>query len=142
LLYLPTASDAITYTNGTYADLRAYLDKRDCTASQIGEIMERNSCRSPWSNTMDARFTVNLPFNKVKAEITFDILNLINFFDSGSGYFRYAGSNIVQPASAVLTNGAVTGMNLGTLTGSSFSEFTRNDLRSRWQFQLGARLRF
>jgi len=42
----------------------------------------------------------------------------------------------------ITTGGVVTGMNLGTLTNSSFSEFTRNDLRSRWQFQLGARLRF
>ena len=142
LLYLPEATDTLTYTNGTYADLRAYLDKRQCTAGQIGEIMERNSCRSPWSNTMDARFTVNLPFKKVKAEVTMDILNLINFFDADHGYFRYASSNFITPVAPITTGGVVTGMNLGTLTNSSFSEFTRNDLRSRWQFQLGARLRF
>ena len=91
---------------------------------------------------MDARFTLNLPFKKVKGEITFDILNLINLIDSDAGYFRYASSNTILPASAVLTSGAVTGMNLGTLTNPSFNEFVRNDLRSRWQFQLGARLRF
>ena len=71
-----------------------------------------------------------------------DILNLINFFDADHGYFRYASSNFITPVAPITTGGVVTGMNLGTLTNSSFSEFTRNDLRSRWQFQLGARLRF
>jgi hypothetical protein len=141
-LYLPPANSGLTFTNGTYDDLLAYLQKRECTASQIGTIMERNSCRSPWSNTSDARFSVSLPYKKVKAEITLDILNILNLIDNDKGVFRYAAFNDILPVTPITTGGALTGMNLATLTNANFSEFTRTDLRSRWQMQLGGRIRF
>ena len=52
------------------------------------------------SNTLDARFAVKLPFRKVKAEITLDILNMINLVDSASGLFRYANFNDILPVDA------------------------------------------
>ena len=104
--------------------------------------MERNSCRSPWLNTFDGRFAVNLPFKKVKAEITLDILNILNLIDSENGLFRYAQFNDILLVTPVAAGGVTTGMNLSTLNNASFSEFTRSDLRSRWQIQLGGRIRF
>ncbi len=104
--------------------------------------MERNSCRSPWSNTLDGRFAVTLPVQRVKAEITVDVLNILNLIDRTKGVFRYAAFNDILLAAPVTTSGVLTGMNLATLTNASFSEFTRTDLRSRWQVQLGGRLRF
>jgi Carboxypeptidase regulatory-like domain len=142
ILYLPTATDNLVYTNGTYADLARFLNNHECTASQIGKIMERNSCRSPWSTTLDARIAIGLPFKKTKSEITLDIINLANLMDTNSGVFRYANFNDIAPVSATAQNGVVTGMNLATLNSASFSEFTIGDLRSRWQLQLGARVRF
>ena len=65
-----------------------------------GKIHERNTCRSPWINTFDARLNVGLPFKRVKAEITWDILNLINLFDSQNGLLEYANFNdllVVRP---------------------------------------------
>jgi hypothetical protein len=32
-------------------------------------------------------------------------------------------------------------MNLGTITSPTFTRYFRDDLRSRWQMQLGARVR-
>jgi hypothetical protein len=144
ILFLPNAEQAanFVFTNGTYDDLRRYLDSKECTAKQVGGFMERNSCRSPWSTTLDARFAVTLPIQKVNAEITLDILNLANLIDNDKGIFRYALFNDIIPVSATATGGVVTGMNLATLNSPSFSEFTKTDLRSRWQMQLGARLRF
>jgi len=142
LLYLPKPTDNLVYTNGTYADLEKFLNLHECTASQIGTIMKRNTCRAPWTTTLDARFAVGLPFKKTKSEITFDILNLANLIDSGSGAFRYANFNDIIPVSATAQNGIVTGMNLATLNSPTFSEFTFSDLRSRWQLQLGGRVRF
>jgi carboxypeptidase family protein len=141
--YLPTADDAITYTNGAYSDLLLFMQREECTAKQIGHIMERNTCRAPWINTLDARFAVNMPFKRVRSEITLDILNLINLLDSKGGQFQYANFNdilVAQPT--VNASGTLTTLNLSGITSPSFQRFTRSDLRSRWQMQLGARVRF
>jgi hypothetical protein len=104
--------------------------------------MERNTCRSPWSTTLDGRVAIGLPFKKAKAEITLDVINLANLLDPNSGVFRYANFNDIIPVSATAQNGIVTGMNLATLNSATFSEYTLGDLRSRWQLQLGGRIRF
>ena len=141
-LYLPTSTDQINYTNGTYADLLLFMQREECTARQIGQIMERNSCRAPWINTLDARFAFNLPVRRVRAEITLDILNLINLFDSKGGQFQYAMFNDILAVAPTVTNGVLTTYNLGTITSPTFQKYTRSDLRSRWQMQLGGRVRF
>ncbi len=146
-LYLPTVADSfpnggITYTNGTYADLLLFMEREECTKKQIGQVMERNSCRAPWINTFDARFAVNLPVRRVRAEITLDILNMINLFDSKGGQFQYAMFNDILAVTPTVTNGVLTNYNLATITNPSFQRFVRSDLRSRWQMQLGGRLRF
>ena len=45
------------------------------------------------------------------------------------------------PSSVTATN-PLTGYNISALTSSSFRKFLRDDLRSRWQMQIGLRLRF
>jgi hypothetical protein len=145
LFYLPPADAPLTYTNGTYANLLAFMEAEDCSAKQIGGIMERNSCLTPWINTLDAKFTFGLPLKRVKTEITVDVLNLINLIgDSNAGRYSYANFNqlAVFTPTVSATTGAVTNVNLNTINGASFSRYTRDDLRSRWQLQLGARLRF
>ncbi len=141
-LYLPTSTDPITYTNGTYSDLLLFMQRDECTAKQIGRIMERNSCRAPWINTLDGRFAVNLPVKRVRAEITLDILNMINLFDPKSGQFQYAQFNDILISTPTVANNTLTTMNLAGITNPSFQRFVRSDLRSRWQMQLGGRIRF
>ena len=54
-MYLPTATDALTYTGGTYNDLLNFLTGGDgCLAEYVGQIIPRNACRAPWTNTLDA----------------------------------------------------------------------------------------
>lgn len=139
ILYLPKDTDVLNYTNGTYADLLAYLNRYECTAKQIGTIMERNTCRGPRLTTLDARVAIGLPFKKTKAEVTVDILNLANLLDPLGGVFRYASFNDLVPVTATATGGVATGMNL---LGLATTDFFRSDLRSRWQIQLGGRVKF
>jgi hypothetical protein len=146
LVYIPTASDPLTYTGGTYQDFLAWINGDSCLAEYVGKIIPRNACRAPWTNVVDGRFAVQLPYKKFKTEITLDVLNMINLFNSDKGLVRYASNNnIVQPSpvpsTPTLTNN-VTGYNIGTLISPTFSRFLRDDLRSRWQMQLGARVRF
>ncbi len=68
---------------GTYQDFIGLAQRRRLPAQATsGQIIPRNACRAPWTNTLDGRFGVQLPFKRVKAEITLDVLNLINLFDS------------------------------------------------------------
>ena len=146
LLYIPTASDPFTYTGGTYSDLLAYLNGDECLMDYVGQIIPRNACRAPWTNTLDGRFAVQLPYKRFKTEITLDALNLINLFDAKSGLFQYMSFGQytgIQPIPTTVTATApVTGYNITPITAVNFQRFLRDDLRSRWQIQLGARVRF
>ena len=147
LVYLPKATDNLNYTGGTYNDLLTFLNGGDgCLADYIGQIIPRGACRGPWTNTLDAKFRVELPYKRTRTEITLDVLNLINLFSSTSGLVQYSSNNeILQPVTIPgnpTTTSPVTGYNITTLVSPTFQRFLRDDLRSRWQLQLGARLRF
>ena len=154
LLYIPSSPTELIYRNGTapatYEDFISLIRADDCLADYIGTIIPRNACRAPWTNTFDGRVAVQLPFKRVKTEITLDMLNLINLFNSDKGLFEYmsfgqlslyapvssAGNTTVTPTQPLV------GYNLSSIMAPTFRKFLRDDLRSRWQMQLGARIRF
>jgi hypothetical protein len=144
LLYIPTASDPITYTGGTYQDFINSLSS--CAQGYVGEIIPRNACRGPWTNTLDGRFALQLPYKKYRTEVTLDAFNLINLFDRKKGQVQYVSfGQISQPATvptSVTATAPLTGYNISTLVSPTFTTFLRDDLRSRWQLQLGAHVRF
>jgi hypothetical protein len=142
LLYIPAAPTEVTFTGGTYQQLISVIQDYGCPADFVGQIMPRNACRAPWSNQLDFRFNVALPFQRVKAEVTLDVINLLNLIDNRKGLQEYATFNAVSPVTPVLTAGQVTGYNIAFITNSNFRMWQRDDLRSRWQMQLGGRIRF
>ena len=149
LVYIPTATDALTYTggNGLHSDFLFFVNGGDgCLGKFVGKILPRNACRAPWTNTLDAKFKVDLPYKRYKTELSLDVLNLINLLDRFSGVLQYSSNNqIFQPATIPASPTAtspVTGYNISTLVSPTFTRFNRDDLRSRWQIQLGARVRF
>lgn len=142
LLYIPASASEVAFTGGTYQNLVNFLQEEGCLDDYIGQIMPRNVCRAPWSNQLDFRFNVGLPFQRVKAEVTLDILNVLNLMNSAWGIQEYTTFNSIAPVTATLAGGQITAYNISFLTGSSFRRYNRDDLRSRWQMQLGGRLRF
>ena len=144
LLYIPASASEVAFTGGTFDDFTKYINGDECLATYVGQIIPRNACRAPWQNQLDLRFNFGLPFQRIKAEITLDVLNFINLLSSDSGLQRYATFNSIGPVTPVLTNGQVTGYNIAFITSPTFVDrgFSRDDLRSRWQFQLGGRIRF
>ena len=80
-------------------------------------------------------------------EITWDVLNVINLIDSDSGVLRYANFNDLLIVRPVLAGNQIN-YNLQNLfverraLQTPQEQFTRNDLLSRWQMQLGVRIRF
>jgi hypothetical protein len=142
LLYIPGSASEVAFTGGTYQDLLNFVNADSCLSEFVGQTIPRNACRGPWQNQFDLRVNVALPFNKVKAEITWDILNVINLVDSQKGLQRYATFNQISPVTPVLTSGQITTYNIAFMTAPTFNKFQRDDLRSRWQMQLGGRIRF
>ena len=94
---------------------------------------------------MDFHTALNVPFGRYSGEITFDVLNLINLFNSDSGLVEFATFNGIAPAAASVD--PVTGKWVYTLNNivvnpAANPRFSRDDLRSRWQAQMGFRFRF
>jgi hypothetical protein len=154
LAYIPASASEMTLTNGTYQDLINWINGDPCLASYVGKIMPRNACRAPWINTLDARFAVQVPVNKVKAEITLDVLNLLNLITSNRGIVRYVSYGQSSPFTRTVidSKGLPSTSQTPSATNpwvgydlkymSTSSRYTFDNLRSRWQLQLGGRIRF
>jgi hypothetical protein len=146
LLYIPASASELTFTGGTYQDFSNFINADDCLAEYVGQIIPRNACRAPWQNTLDARVALQLPVRRFRAELTLDILNLINLVNSESGLSEYQGfgqlTTFTPVPATVTTTAPLTGYNIATITSPTFRKFLRDDLRSRWQAQLGVRVRF
>jgi Carboxypeptidase regulatory-like domain/TonB dependent receptor-like, beta-barrel len=145
LIFVPASADQVNVINGTWEQLDAFLSSDPATSKHRGEIIPRNAARAPWSNQLDFRYAVNVPTgSKAKVELTADIFNLLNLFNNEWGWQYWppfpSGRTLIgfgTPANGKLT------YNLNTLTAPGFTGvFDRSDLRSRWQAQFGARVRF
>ena len=143
LAFIPASANDVVLRNGSYEQLMGFIAAGDCNDLVSGGITDRNVCRSPWTNTMDFRAAFDVPIGRYKGEVTFDLLNLINLFDSKKGQVDYASFNGLAIASAAVD--AATGKWAYTLSNEvlgTVPRYNRDDLRSRWQGQVGLRFRF
>jgi hypothetical protein len=141
LLYYPLESQVTVSNAGlTYADLVTFLEGGDCKGA-AGAIFARNSCRMPFVHDLDFRAAVDVPVGRFRPEFTVDVLNLMNLFDRTQGQVLYAAFNDLLVANASEAGGKYT-YSLNAVARPGGVRFSRDDLRSRWQAQLGLRLRF
>ena len=140
LLYYPREAE-VTLTNGTYQDLVNFLEGGKCEDVTVGSIVKRNACRVPWANSLDFRAAVAVPIGRFRPEFTVDVLNLLNLFDSSSGQVQYAAFSDLLVTSVTEAAGRYSS-SLNTVARPGAVRFARDDLRSRWQAQMGLRLRF
>jgi hypothetical protein len=144
ILYVPASPNDITVINGTYDQLINYLNNDPSTAGLSGDTPARNAGRSPWTNSLDFRYALNIPTGgRTKIEATMDVINLLNLFDSSSGWSLYPNFN--GPTVVNGTFDAATGKivyNLAPLNARTFATYGRDNQRSRWQAQWGLRVRF
>jgi hypothetical protein len=143
LLYIMAGAGDVLVTNGTFEQLMAFIEAGDCRDLPSGGIIRRNVCRAPWTNTLDFKAAFDVPVGRYKGEVTLDLLNMINLFDRRSGLVEFALFNGLSPVSGSVD--AATGKwvyNLNAIAQPGAQRWQRDDLRSRWQAQLGFRLRF
>jgi hypothetical protein len=144
LLFYPRADQVTIAAPNTYEDFVNFMEAGKCDDVAAGQIVPRNTCRSPWVNTLDFRAAVNVPFGRFKPEFTVDVLNLLNLIDHTAGQVLYAPFNDLLAVTASPLPGP-TGQytyRLGAVAQPGGTRYTRDDLRSRWQAQIGLRLRF
>ncbi len=149
LLYVPTGPDdpRVTVYNGTWDQLMTYLNADPSAAGNGGKILARNTSRAPWQNQMDFRYAVTIPTGgKTRAEVTLDIFNFLNLLNKNWGWQYWADFPGLAKTIGYGGIDTATGKmryNLSSITASTFQgTFVRDDLKSRWAAQLGARFRF
>ena len=142
LLYVPRAGE-VTVTNGSYEDLMRFLS--DGCEVTPGAILPRNACRGPWVHALDFRVGIDVPVGRNEVEVFFDVQNLVNAFSSASGLVEFAFFQNLQPVRSSVDPGTgryVYSLNTPARPGFTGDRFARDDLRSRWQAQIGLRYSF
>ena len=134
----------VAQQDSVYAKLDAYITNEPCLRDNRGRLAPRNSCRNPWQNFLNARLSWAIPtVSGHTLEITADMLNVLNFINSGWGLIRQTGNGF-EEQNLVQQNGydAVNGRGIYALTIPTKNAVTLNSIGSRWVFQLGTRYTF
>jgi hypothetical protein len=146
LIYVPNNVSEVVVTGGTPQQLEDFIAADPGLSKNRGKIVPRNASRAPWTNSMDVRLALGVPFSggKRKVEFTADLVNLLNLIDNQKGVFKFTANQNISP---IVYGGidAASGKpiyNIATLAAATYSKFTIDDQRSRWQAQFGARIRF
>lgn len=147
LLYVPTGPNdpKVTWANNSERDaFFAFVDS-SALAKYKGTVAPRNSERSPWVYTADLRFVQRIPIYKtVTTDLFVNIINFANLIDDKWGiqeevpfsYKRSIAGTTFNPT----TKQYGYSFNGGTFDGVPV---TANDTpTSRWQVQMGIRVRF
>jgi hypothetical protein len=129
--------------------LERFITSTECLARQRGRIMTRNSCRSPWTNTVNVSVRQSLPsvFGQSLA-VQLDVFNFLNMLnrDWGQRPLPPAGGGAVP----LLTH---VGQTAGSLVGPDGSQaivtfdpttekYDRRHPGSAYQMQIGVRYGF
>ncbi len=144
LMYVPSGPDDVVIGDGTWEELDAFLKSVDCLDGNRGRIAPRNCGDAPWSHSLDIRIAQDIPIRGTSLQITADILNVMNLFDSSSGVVRYANFNAITPVDWIgVTDDGLPIYDLdGIVTDPDQSKWQTSNLSSRWRAKLGIRWSF
>ena len=145
IAFLPASANQVTVTGGTYAQLAAYLAQDPSAQGHLGTVPNRNTGTSPWTNQLDVRYAIDVPIGKTKVQLSMSVINFLNLLDKNWGWHYFP--NFYSPQTLGYSGiDQSTGneiINIANITSPNFlGTFTRDDLRSRWQAQWEARIRF
>lgn len=151
LPYIPL--DAADPTQITLADptqaaeLNAFIDGQKCLAGSRGHLLERNSCRNPWTNLVNTRLATSLPLMSGHAvELSWDIFNVLNMFDNEWGAFKQVsafeeGPSFLRAVGYDAANNRPI-YNFSPPDADQIVKTVRGPNSSRWRMQFGAKYSF
>jgi hypothetical protein len=134
----------VAQQDSVYGILDRYINNEPCLRDSRGRLLPRNSCSNPWQNFLNARLSWAIPtVSGHTLEITADMLNVLNFINSGWGLIRQTGTgfeeqNLIQQTGYDAANGR----GIYALAIPTKNAVTINSIGSRWVFQLGTRYTF
>ena len=80
------SGSAFAVNAGAAQDFERFIQSQECLRSQRGQIMERNSCRSPFQQRMDVSVRQTLPkFGGQTVTLQLDIFNFGNLLNKDWG---------------------------------------------------------
>ncbi len=153
--FIPADAGEITLRDPSqFAALDQFIESQDCLREARGGLLERNACRNPWQNYLNARLTGVIPSVAGQSlELSLDLFNILNFMDRDWGLYQQVSEfeagprflNAVDFDAAnnrpVYTFAAPTIIET-TIFGENPSGAQGGVNRSRWTMQLGAKYRF
>jgi hypothetical protein len=117
----------------------SFVRRTPCLSRQRGRIMERNSCREPFSHTTIASARQTIPLGRRAFEAELDVFNVLNVVNSGWGHYRVAAPRVLehvkQSAGSVQTSQPIFRFTQQT-------DWTMLSTESVFQLQLALRYRF
>jgi hypothetical protein len=153
LIYVPTdahnTSEIQFSTNGTGASaltpaqqadaFEQFIQSNDCLSSQRGKIMDRNTCRTPWTKRLDLDVRQSLP--TIRGQnflLQLDIFNFLNLLNQNWGAQDLGSSN----SPAILTRRSFNGAEGVYNFNPSFSQFSKQNVSSNYAMQLQLKYTF
>ena len=153
LIYIPERpSDLPPAGVATQLLWASLVKEEECLREQVGRILARNTCETPWSNRVDLRVSQTVKTQGFSAEVTLDLLNVLNVLDPSMGIVHIANP-VVQlfrvrrhgpPGRSAGLFAGYTGAlrrdrETGTVSGTR--PLAPEVPTSQWRAQLGLRLR-
>jgi hypothetical protein len=117
----------------------AFIARTSCLRRQRGRILERNSCREPWSNTTSASLRQVIPIGGRSVEIQLEAFNVLNLVNASWGRRREAVPALLEHVGQSAPSGPASQPIFRFA--SDWSQWT-TAAESQFQLQLAARYRF
>ena len=129
--------------------LERFITSTDCLTRQRGRLMTRNSCRSPWTNTINLSLRQSLPAIRGQAfTVQLDVFNFLNLLNADWGQQPLpplGGGSVPMLTHVGQTGGSVTGPDgsQGIFTfDPTMDKYDRRHVGSAYQMQVGVRYSF
>jgi len=135
----------VSYTPAQQAQaFENFINGEDCLSQSRGKLLQRNSCVSPFVNTLNlsARQSFrSLRFRNISFQA--DVFNFLNLINKNWGLQQTPGTSpITLLTASTYTNGTIlTGMPLYTFN-PGYVRYFSNNLQSNYQIQLSTRYAF
>jgi hypothetical protein len=78
------------------AAFERFIERTPCLSRQRGRILERNSCREPWSHTTIASVRQTIPIGGHALEAELDLFNVLNLLNGDWGRYRVAAPRLLE----------------------------------------------
>ena len=90
LIYIPQGLTDLPATVATAILFGGLVEEEECLQEQVGRILARNTCETPWSNRVDLRVSQTVKTRGFSVEVTLDLLNVLNLLDPSWGSVQIA----------------------------------------------------